>query len=210
MVATQTAADRARVLELFAQLLDYPRPGAAEAARECVRLIEVDSPDAAALVRDFAAFAERTPQNTLEEVYTATFELNATCHPYIGYHIFGEDYRRSQFLLELKELYRSHDFGAGIELPDHLSVLLQFMAICRDPELAAEIGREAIVRTLVPMIAGEEVDAVEEADMPPPAFDLGADYRRLMKALHMVLVARYGVPQEREAIPLPEQERLVS
>jgi nitrate reductase delta subunit len=210
VTATQTTPDT-RVLGLFAQLVDYPRPGIAAAARECRRLVEQESPEAAALLDEFAAFAERTPDDMLEEIYTATFDLNAHCHPYIGFHIFGEDYRRSQFLLELKELFRTHGYDPGIELPDHLARILQFMAICPDQELRSELGREALVRTLVPMMIGEqEAPVLEEGEPAPELFDPAADYRRVLQALLLVLEARYGRPNDLEAIPLPDQERLVS
>jgi nitrate reductase delta subunit len=210
MVETQRATDELRILELFADLLDYPRADVAQTARACQALVEAEDADAAALLGEFATFAERTPLDTLEEMYTATFELNATCHPYIGYHMFGEDYKRSALLLELKDRFREFGFDPGIELPDHVSVLLRFMAVCPDTELTTEIAREALVRTLEPMMLESEPEPVEEGEGVPEVFDLGDDYRRVLQALKLILSARYGMPAEILPIPIPEQERLVS
>jgi nitrate reductase delta subunit len=210
MVATERATNELRILELFADLLDYPRADVARTARACQALVEAEDADAAALLGEFATFAERTPLDTLEEMYTATFELNATCHPYIGYHMFGEDYKRSALLLELKDRFREFGFDPGIELPDHVSVLLRFIAVCPDTELTTEIAREALVRTLEPMMLESEPEPVEEGEGVPEVFNLGDDYRRVLQALKLILSARYGMPAEILPIPLPEQERLVS
>ena len=210
MVAADDTARMSRVLELFAELLEYPHPGLAKTARECVAQVTPESAEAAALIDDFASFVERTPHDTLEEVFTATFDLDARCHPYIGYHLFGEDYKRSALMLELKDLFRRYDFECGIELPDHVAVLLRFMSVCPDQELVTEIGREALVRTLEPMTVEAEPDPAEEDEVPPVLFDLGDKYRNVLRALRLVLQTRYGSPSETVSIPIPDPQRLVS
>ncbi|MBV8151358.1 MAG: molecular chaperone TorD family protein [Candidatus Eremiobacteraeota bacterium] len=210
MVATETTQDT-RVLELFAELLEYPRPGVAETARETRALVASESAEAASLLAEFAAFADRTPHNTLEEVFTATFDLAASCHPYIGFHLFGEQYKRSVFLLELKDLYQKYGFTAkGNELQDHVSLMLRFMAICPNKEVISEIVREALLPTLEPMTVPPEPESLEEGEEAPQIWDLGDDYRRVLHALRLVLQVRYGAPAELEHIPIPDQSRLVS
>jgi len=199
-----------RVLALFGDLLEYPNSDLARTARECSALVGLENPEAAAFLTEFVAFAERTPANTIEEIYTATFDLNAQCHPYIGYHMFGEAYQRSALLLELKDRFQDYDFDPGIELPDHIAVLLRFMSICTDPEEIEEIAREAVLRTLDPMTLIPESDPVEEGEEAPELFDWGVDYRRVLLALRLVLRARYGEPEELKPIPIPDPELLVS
>lgn len=204
-----------RVFELFADLLEYPRPDLdiAATARECRALVATDSPEAAASLDEFIAFAARTPRDTIEEVFGATFDLNASCHPYVGYHLFGESYHRSLFMLELKERFRSHNFNdASVELPDHIGVLLRFIATCNDPELRDEIAKDAVLPTLGPMtLAPETAPPIEEGEGPAPeVFDIGTDYRRVLQALQHVLAAWYGAPRQVQAVPLPGTERLVS
>ena len=212
MVATELATQQSRVLELFAQLLEYPHPGLAGTARECSTVIAQENAEAAALLEQFATFVERTPYNILEEVFTATFDLNANRHPYIGYHLFGEAYKRSVFMLELRDRYRRFGFSEGAELPDHISVILRFMSLCPDEDVVAELGRDAIMVSLDPMIVpGDLEPAVEEGEEgPPPMFDVGDDYSRVLRALKLILEARFGAPSEIEVIPLPDQSRLVS
>jgi nitrate reductase molybdenum cofactor assembly chaperone NarJ/NarW len=211
MVARDGATDRSRVLGLFAELLDYPRPGLAQKADECRALVARDCADAAALLAEFAAFAERTPHAAIEEIYTGTFELNASCHLYVGYHMFGEAYKRSAFLLELKARFRAHNFESGVELPDHISVLLRFMSLFPDAELTNELVRDALLPTLEPMAGAPDAEPIEEGmEDAPEGFGMGDDYRRVLQALRLILLVRYGVPEEVQPIPLPDPARLVS
>lgn len=210
MVATESTTNQARILELFAELLEYPAPGVADLARECRGLVAPENPQAAALLAEFAAFVERTPHSTVEEIFTSTFDLNASCHPYVGYHMFGEAYKRSALMLELQDRFREHNFDPGVELPDHIAVLLRFMSLNPDAELTAEIARDALVPTLEPMTSPPEVAEVEEGEEAPEVFDMGDDWRRVLQALRLILQARYGMPEEIVPIPLPDPELLVS
>jgi nitrate reductase assembly molybdenum cofactor insertion protein NarJ len=214
MVGTERRESETRVFGLFADLLEYPRPDVdiVQSASECRDLVAERSPDAAALLGEFIAFAERTPRDTIEEIFSATFDLNASCHPYVGYHMFGESYPRSLFMLELKDRFRSQNFDNGIELPDHIGVLLRFLSACSDEDLRDEIARDAILPTLGPMtLAPESAPVLEEGEgAPPEVFDVGADYRHILLALLDFLKARYGEPQRLESAPLPNTERLVS
>lgn len=212
MVISPLAAHQSRVLELFAQLLEYPHQGLARTARECSAVVANDNAEAATLLEQFAAFVDRTPYHILEEVFTATFDLNANRHPYIGYHLFGEAYKRSVFMLELRDRYRRFGFSEGSELPDHIAVILRFMSLCSDQDVVAELGRDAIMISLDPMIVpGDLEPAVEEGEEgPPPMFDVGDDYSRVLRALKLILEAYVGTPSEIEVIPIPDQSRLVS
>lgn len=210
MVALESTANSTRILAHFADLLAYPRSDVAQTARESRDLLASEFPRAAALIGEFMTFAERTPRDMIEEIFTATFDLNASCHPYIGYHMFGEAYMRSQLMLELQGRFRQYGFDPGTELPDHISVLLRFMSVCPDAEQCEEIGREAILRTIEPMTLVPEADPSEGDEEGPEVFDVGSDYRRVMIALRMVLEAWFGLPADMEPIPIPDQERLIS
>jgi nitrate reductase molybdenum cofactor assembly chaperone NarJ/NarW len=214
MVATERIESETRIFGLFADLLEYPRPDldVAQAARECRDLVAKQSSDAASLLDKFVSFAERTPPDLIEEIFSATFDLNASCHPYVGYHIFGESYPRSLFMLELKERFRNHNFDPGIELPDHIGTLLRFLSVCNDVELREEIARDAVLATLGPMtLAPESAPVLEEGEgEPPEVFDVGTDYRHVLLALQGFLQARFGEPHKVEPVPLPNSERLVS
>ena len=172
---------------LFAELLSYPRPGVAATARECAALVAPDNPEAAALLHAFAAFAAKTPPGRLEELYTAAFDLDAACSLYVGYHLLGESYKRSVFMLELKRCYEAQGLDVGSELPDHLALVLRFLAGCDDAALAGELVTEALVPALEKRLGrrkGSEEDGdeggAEVPEQPHP-------YLGLLQALVLVL-----------------------
>lgn len=201
-----------RLFYSFADILGYPKPQLIEAARECERLAPRDNPKAIALLHKFRLLVEKTPLGRLEEMYSGTFDLDPTCHPYVGYHLFGESYKRSIFMVQLKERYRTHGFAVDDnELPDHLTVLLRFLATSGETTLAAEIIAEAMIPALERMTgkaksAGYEEEAVpslNEVEAPPclafaeaprqPSEGTGKrpknqPYRGVLEALRLVLL----------------------
>lgn len=153
-----------RTLTLLADLLDYPHADAVGTVRECERLTARIAPQAAPEMSAFREFIEQTSLASLQEIYSGFFDLNPLCHPYVGYHLFGETYKRSVFLLRLKELYRSQRFAvASADLPDRLSVVLRFVA--RSGESACAGG--LIEEGLLPAI--ERMSVRNTACHPPAA-----------------------------------------
>ena len=150
---------RAQVLGLFADILDYPAPGLAGKAAECAALIGAAQPEAAALLESFHAFAEETPLGKLQEVYSGFFDLNSICHPYVGYQLFGENYKRSVFLIGLKKAYRDEGFEASTsEMQDRLSTVLRFVAHSKGGEEIDELLNRGLLPALARMTTKPESD----------------------------------------------------
>jgi len=143
-----------RLYELFARMLEYPTPDLGEQARLCATLLPAVSPEAAEHAAAFADFVAETSPSRLEEIYTGTFDLQVICFPYVGYQLFGESYKRGAFLVKLKEEYRAHGFVADGELPDHLAVILRFMATLK--EVDAELEQDLIGVCLAPALGRME------------------------------------------------------
>jgi nitrate reductase delta subunit len=151
-----------RVFQLFGTILGYPGPDLAAATQECEALVGTGNPEAAELLREFRAIVEDSSLGRMEEVYTGAFDLEANWQLYVGYHLFGESYARSIFLLELKERYRAAGFPPPEgEIPDHAAVLLSYLGVCDDQEQVDEIVAEAVLPTLN-RLTGEGEDAIEE------------------------------------------------
>lgn len=138
-----------QIYHLLSAMLEYPSPGLQDSARKCAALLTEKSPEAAARIERFAAIAEKTPPGRLEEIYTAAFDLNPTCTIYAGYQLFGESYKRGEFLVRLKQKYRQRGFSEGNELADHMAVLLRFLGHLDPEEILA---RELIEDCLVPAL----------------------------------------------------------
>lgn len=137
-----------QICTLFANLLDYPDADLCRQARACAGLVAASNPEAAKLLEEFCTVAQETPVTRMEEIYTRTFDLKCRCYPYVGYQLLGESYRRGAFLARLNEGYRARGFSAGRELPDHVSVVLRFLATEPDIERARP-GDDAFAAVLL-------------------------------------------------------------
>lgn len=167
---------RQRLFRLFADLLEYPQSDLSESVRECEALISPGNPEAAALLDPLRSFVADAPLGDIQELYTRTFDLDATYHPYVGHHLFGESYKRSAFMVGLKERYKAYDFVVEGELPDHLAVMLRYLSLCEDDVQVAEIIRDAMVPALERMVkkpADAAEDAPGEAALDGCALDVG-------------------------------------
>ncbi len=112
----------------FADLIDYPRLMLPDQVNKCVTLLSSDNRDAMIHLEPFQDLLNETPISQVEEIYTRTFDLQATCCLYVGHHLFGDGNRRGIFMARLKEHYRISGFLYDHELPDHLSVMLRYLA----------------------------------------------------------------------------------
>ncbi len=157
---------------LFADLIDYPRPVLHEQVDQCATLLSSVNRNAAIHLKSFQDLLENIPISQMEEVYTRTFELQANCCPYVGYHLFGDGRRRGVFMARLKEHYRTFGFLCGHELPDHLSVMLRFLAG------RTHNDREEFITLCVIPALSAMVDGLDGTSNP---------YRGVLQALLLVL-----------------------
>ncbi len=157
---------------LFADLIDYPRPLLHEQVDQCATLLSSVNRDAAIHLKPFQDLLETIPISQMEEVYTRTFDHQANCCPYVGYHLFGGGRRRGIFMARLKELHRTFGFLCGHELPDHLSVMLRFLAGRTNND-----REELIALCLIPALSAM-IDGLDGTSNP---------YRGVLQALLLVL-----------------------
>jgi nitrate reductase delta subunit len=142
----------------FAALLSYPGERVEEQAVACVaHMKEVNSEVATSLER-FLNFIETNEFSRIEEAFTGAFDLQALCHPYVGYQLCGESQQRTMFMIKLRELYRQYDFVSGNELPDHLAEVLRFLGSINDHDCRREIIHDGLLPALEKITQGIESD----------------------------------------------------
>jgi nitrate reductase delta subunit len=120
-----------RNLDAFARALEYPRAG------ECL-----------------SQFPGETLES-LQELYTRTFDLNPVCSLEIGWHLFGEEYERGAFLVKMRQELRAHAIPESTELPDHLTHVLRLMSNL-EPDEAAALASRFVLPAIEKMLAGLE------------------------------------------------------
>lgn len=155
-----------RASELFADIIDYPGPQLAARVGQCVACLRPAHPKAAELLKGFAVRLADLGTACLQEVYTSTFDMRADASLYVGHHLFREDGRRNVFMAQLSGEYRQCGFARGSDLPDHVAVILRFLAHAPD----AEVVRDLLVECLIPAVTNVVNSLKKHPDPYAPAF----------------------------------------
>jgi nitrate reductase molybdenum cofactor assembly chaperone NarJ/NarW len=119
---------------LFADILDYPDRSIAKSLIDCIAELAPANPEAFAQLNNFQKAIAEKSLGQLQEVYTNAFDLRPDCTPNLGYHLFGDDGRRGLFLAELKGRMESRGIRLGVELPDHIALLLRYVNVADEEE----------------------------------------------------------------------------
>ena len=138
------------IYSAFAVILDYPKAPITGLLGDCAAELALESPDALVDLLDFqAAIAQKTPSQ-LQEVYTAAFDLRPDCTPNLGYHLFGDDARRGVFLAELKGRMEARGMALGVELPDHIAFILNYLDLAEEerPAMIEDCLLPAVTRMI--------------------------------------------------------------
>ena len=159
----------------FAALFQYPTADLAATVDGCLARLQPTHPEVAARLQPFIDFVTTSERSRVEEVFTATFDLQPACHPYVGFQLCGESQQRTLFLLELKRLYREHGFTGGEDLPDHLGQVLEFLAMAEDEGVRTELINDGLRPALDKLLGGFD--------------DPQHPYGALLKALQVYLEA---------------------
>ena len=113
----------------LAQLLDYPhgKQGLLESYENLETFLGqrgIESPAA-----PFGELVKSSTLAELQEDYVAHFDFNPAAAPYLGHHLYGDNQKKGAYMIKVKQEFGRHDFDpVENELPDHLAVLLSFLA----------------------------------------------------------------------------------
>ena len=176
--------------DAVATLLGYPeesrRAGLLEA---CAALrAEADFPQESVGILD--GFLRGTAPEELEELYTRTFDINPLCTLEIGWHLYGEDYARGAFLVEMRQTMRALGVEEGPELPDHLPSVLRALARMAEPQ--AEVFSQSFLQPALFKMIGSYTES-------------NAPYHHLLRGVLAALEADFG-PTDPNAAAMPETQ----
>ncbi len=143
--------------ELLADVFDYPGPELPASVYQLVALLPEDAPEAAAALATFQSVFETAGLARFQELYIQTFDFRADCSLYVGHYLFGESGRRGLFLAELAERYRELKLPATIELPDHMSYLLRYLAALDPGEEASELIHGCLIPAISRIVAAKAI-----------------------------------------------------
>lgn len=101
----------------------------------------------------FSDFINTTPISQQQEYYTSTFDVQPVSTLDIGYVLFGDDYRRGVFLVNIKKEHIKAKNDCGSELPDHLPNILTLLPLINDEKLAEELAVSLLIPALEEIIS---------------------------------------------------------
>jgi nitrate reductase delta subunit len=179
----------------LAGLLEYPGEAWRTTLKLCAAWIEGD---AAAQLAQFAQQTEELPLAAMQELYTQTFDLNPVATLEIGYHLFGENYKRGLFLAQLRETEAQFALDEPHQLPDYLPMLLRLLVRLDDRELHDDL----IIECVLPALAKMKQALCSKAN--PYAALIAAVEQRLQAEAP----ARCSTARARELNVLPQQAEL--
>ncbi len=144
--------------ERMAELFRYPDERYVDRVRSAYEHLLEEDREAADELKPFLERIEAWELGTIEQLYQASFDIQAITTLDISYVLFGDDYKRGQMLSYLQRDQRALGIDPGTELPDHLSNILRTIAHMKDDLLREDLVRKALLPALEQIIEdfGEE------------------------------------------------------
>ena len=141
------------LLELLARALTYPDARTPALLAECQAAGGWADPAAAEPLGRFAAALSSESVEAMQECFTGAFDFDPKCSLDIGWHLYGENYDRGDFLVRMRGELAAHGVEEGVDLPDHLPHVLHLLA--RMPaDAASALGRDSVIPALDKILAG--------------------------------------------------------
>ena len=123
--------DEGKYFKVLSWLLQYPDDTYLGAVPEIKSVVEAMRPGPCkAAIKAFMAYLEAGTGLQLQERYTALFDMSPSTTMNMTYHLWGDGEKRARLLTGLQQEYaRAGLEKSTTELPDHLPLILEFMAV---------------------------------------------------------------------------------
>lgn len=158
----------------FSQLLDYPVANWQQRLDECHQEIMRNTTGLRSEFDPFLNELRLLRLAELQEIYTQTFDLNPVCTLDIGYHLFGENYKRGLFLAKLRETEAQYGLPEEGQLPDYLPIVLRLLGQPLPDDLRSEMIGECLLPAL-----GKMLESLKDKNNP---------YTDLLRTIRAALV----------------------
>ena len=145
-----TIEDRTPLFDGLASLLAYPTESHSEVVQRAAATLEGWNAELGTRLAPLTEHVQSLARSDLEECYTRTFDISPECALEIGWHLYGENYTRGAFLVEMRGHLRNLGLAESAELPDHICHVLQVVGRLPEDE-ARELCRGQLLPALTKM-----------------------------------------------------------
>ncbi len=189
----------AEVFDALASLFAYPSERFPEEARAAAAVLSERSPALGRAVAPLLLAVTQSPPHALEERYSQVFDWSPTACLEVGWHLYGEQYERGAFLVEMRRRLREVGVEEGTDLPDHLTSILRWLGRA-DPEEAARFAAGVLLPALAKIREGLEATQTSgkpssekpPSEMPPPGRQDLVPWLAALEAVRLALTALRG------------------
>ncbi|MCP4228578.1 MAG: nitrate reductase molybdenum cofactor assembly chaperone [bacterium] len=145
--------DNLDIYKTLARLIEYPKNGLIDQVRLCINALHDNNNEAVEKLSEFAKMIDGFSPEKLEEIYAQTFDMNPNLALDIGWHLYGDNYDRGGFLVEMKQKIREYNVPISTELPDHMTYVLPILGAMDDGD-ANDFAGELVLPTLEKIRSG--------------------------------------------------------
>jgi nitrate reductase delta subunit len=139
--------DRMEAADALAAMFEYPGEDYRARLARCRRTLADADAGLAELLDRFEKAIAGLSTEAQQELFTQSFDLSPACVLDLGWHLFGEQYERGEFLVKLRGLLRDAGLRESAELPDHLTHVLRLLGRM-EPEGAEEFAAACVFPAL--------------------------------------------------------------
>jgi nitrate reductase molybdenum cofactor assembly chaperone len=164
--------------DALARLFEYPDESYVQRCRD-------------AGLNGFADEMAKLTVSGIQEIFISTFDWNPATSLDLGWHLYGDQYERGEFLVRMRVELRRHGIAESVELPDHLThtlALLGRMEPAAAEKFAGEFTAPAVSKLL---------SALEPMNTP---------FAAAVRAVRDALPAKTEIPASRLELPVLTSE----
>lgn len=198
---------------LLSNLFRYPDAAFVENINSIQQFLNTNYKEAGKELERFTKWVNETDLYKQEELFTKTFHIQAICYLDLGYVLFGEDYKRGDFLANMKVEQEKMNVDLENELADNILNVLKLISIHEDKEFVSELCARIVIPAVKKMLI--EFDATkiknrmklikkQEKVLIMEDVENGNIYQNVLNALLHVLDADFGHLKYEEFVYVPE------
>jgi nitrate reductase assembly molybdenum cofactor insertion protein NarJ len=138
-------ADILRKYSILAGLFDYPDQKTDDLLDYTSDILQAQYPSVIDTFRQFGELIRGMDLHSREEYFINTFEVEALISMDLGYILFGEDYKRGNFLAMMQQEQTEAGNNLGSELADHLPNVMRLLPLMAVREVAEELAYSIMI-----------------------------------------------------------------
>jgi len=181
---------------ILADMFRYPEENFLQVLDQCMITLRVNYPDAAQALEPFINYVQDKTIIEWEELYTKTFDVQPICYLDLGYVMFGEDYKRGAFLVQMQGEQRKANNDCGADLADNICNVLTLFSKTEDIEFVEELAVKILkpsVKKMIQEFSQAKIELKNQAlkklhkAIIQEELNIGNVYQNLFKALLNIL-----------------------